>query len=64
MLKNQYNNTLKLYNEFKGALMYTQENPDPNPLKQKLYLDSIMCRLEKFKEELNEYKSRVTRSET
>lgn len=61
MLKNQhqYINTLKLYNEFKDALSYRQENPDPNPLKQKLHLDCITCQLEKFKDELNEYKSRV-----
>ena len=63
MLKNnyQYCNTLKLYEEFSQALDHQQLNSDPNPLKQKLYLDSIMCQLEKFKEEINEYKSRITR---
>lgn len=64
MLKNnhQYLNTLKLYKEFAQALDYRQLNPDPDPLKQKLHLDSIMCQLEKFKEEINEYKSKITRS--
>lgn len=62
MLKNnhQYSNTLKLYEEFTQALDYRQLNPDPNPRKQKLYLGSIMRQLEKFKEEINEYKSRIT----
>lgn len=59
--KKQYLNSLKLYKEFKEALDCRQLNPDANPFKQKLHLDSIMYQLESFKEELNDYEQRSIR---
>ncbi len=58
----QYITTLMLYSDFKNALKYAQLHHRPDILQQKSHIDSIMCRLEKLKKELNEYQDKVIRS--